>query len=149
VIDDDAATSTASSVGLEVGMVVDVKAAAASSFASPVAAELHVHPMLRGPIDAIDVTANTVSVLGQVVQLSRRPMSATTGPVQGPPPHRARPSAMRRASSPRPVPEARRLPEPMLSSMAICSVRWQVPAPATWSPRWFQCTPHPRRRRLA
>ena len=68
VIDDDTgAVSTASAAALEVGMVVDVKPA---STGSSDAAELHLHPLARGIVDASDSTAGTLTVMGQSVQLT-------------------------------------------------------------------------------
>ncbi|WP_077038354.1 DUF5666 domain-containing protein [Pelomonas sp. KK5] len=74
VIDDDTGDSTSSTDGLEVGMVADVKPASASTSAHPMAAELHVHALARGVVDASDTGASTLTVMGQTVQLS----SATT-----------------------------------------------------------------------
>ena len=70
VVDDDAGTSTASTAGLEVGMSVDVKAADGSSDAHPVAAEVHLHPLVRGVVDGSNGTAGTLTVMGQTVQLT-------------------------------------------------------------------------------
>lgn len=86
VIDDDTgAVSTASAAALEVGMVVDVKPA---STGSTDAAELHLHPLARGIVDASDSTAGTLTVMGQTVQLTaatnysdhRACVTATTNP---------------------------------------------------------------------
>lgn len=74
LIDDDTGAVSNGMGGLEVGMVVDVKQAASSTTAAPIAAELHVHPLARGFVDAADATAGTLTVLGQTVQLT----SATT-----------------------------------------------------------------------
>src|SRR5512140_1510344 len=57
LIDDDTGAATTGVAGLEVGMVVDVKKDAAGTEAAPVAAELHVHPLARGYVDAADATA--------------------------------------------------------------------------------------------
>ena len=70
VVDDDTGTSTTGTSGLEVGMVIDVKAASSSTDAKPVAGELHLHPMARGYVDATDSAVNTITVMGQTVQLS-------------------------------------------------------------------------------
>lgn len=70
VIDDDTQASTTSTANLEVGMAVDVIPAASSSDSSPVASEIHVHPLARGVVDASDATANTLTVMGQTVQLT-------------------------------------------------------------------------------
>ncbi|HKB53941.1 MAG TPA: DUF5666 domain-containing protein [Ramlibacter sp.] len=88
LIDDDTGAVSAGTVGLEVGMVVDVKPDASSTPADPVAAELHVHPLARGYVDAADATAGTITVMGQTVQLTSATMfsdhracvSATTSP---------------------------------------------------------------------
>jgi hypothetical protein len=70
VFDDDAGTTGPSTAALEVGMVVDVKAAATSTAAHPVADELHLHPLARGVVDAADLTASTLTVMGQTIQVS-------------------------------------------------------------------------------
>lgn len=69
-IDDDSGAVTSSATGLEVGMVVDVKPAKGSSANTPVASELHIHPLARGYVDAIDTAAGTLQVMGQTVQLT-------------------------------------------------------------------------------
>lgn len=69
-IDDDSGAITLSASGLEVGMVVDVKPASGSSAATPVASELHIHPLARGYVDAADAVAGTLQVMGQSVQLT-------------------------------------------------------------------------------
>lgn len=88
LVDDDTGASTSGTAGLEVGMVVDVKSASDSTDAKPVAGELHIHPLARGYIDIINAAANTVTVMGQTVQLSstsvvsdhRACVSATVSP---------------------------------------------------------------------
>jgi hypothetical protein len=88
LIDDDTGAVTAGVGGLEVGMVVDVKKDAAGTESAPVAAELHVHPLARGYVDAADATAGTLTVMGQTVQLTsgttfsdhRTCLAATTSP---------------------------------------------------------------------
>ncbi len=70
VIDDDSGTTTSSTAGLEVGMVVDVKPSMASSATHPEASELHLHPLARGYVDTSDTTASTLTVMGQTVQLT-------------------------------------------------------------------------------
>lgn len=88
VIDDDTGAVSTGAAGLEVGEVVDVKADANSTAAAPVAAELHVHPLARGYVDAANATAGTITVMGQSVQLTsstifsdhRACVSATTSP---------------------------------------------------------------------
>lgn len=88
VVDDDTgAVSTGSDV-LEVGMVVDVRAASHSHPDRPVAAELRVHPLARGVVDASDGSSGTLKVMGQTVQLTaatvfsdrRSCVEATTDP---------------------------------------------------------------------
>jgi hypothetical protein len=87
-IDDDSGAVSNSATGLEVGMVVDVKPARGSSARAPVASELHIHPLARGYVDAVDTTAGTLQVMGQTVQLTsstnfsdhRACVSATTSP---------------------------------------------------------------------
>jgi hypothetical protein len=51
-------------------MVVDVKPADGSSAKVPEAGELHIHPLARGYVDALDTTAGTLTVMGQLVQLT-------------------------------------------------------------------------------
>ncbi|HMZ01165.1 MAG TPA: DUF5666 domain-containing protein [Burkholderiaceae bacterium] len=68
LIDDD--TGQPAAATLEVGMVVDVKAAQHSRAERPVAGELHLHPLARGAVDAADLAAGTLTVMGQMVQLS-------------------------------------------------------------------------------
>ncbi len=73
VIDDDTGTTVqttntaAAAAGLTVGMQVDVKPTANSTTAAPRAAEIHVHPLVRGTLDYADATAATLSVMGQTV----------------------------------------------------------------------------------
>ncbi|MBV8605745.1 MAG: hypothetical protein JO224_13740 [Pelomonas sp.] len=68
VVDDDTGATSASTAGLEVGQVVDVKAAATSSDAAPVAQALHIHPLVRGYVDAS--ASNTLTVMGQTIEIS-------------------------------------------------------------------------------
>ncbi len=68
VTDDDTGTTPTSA--LEVGMVVDVKQAAGSTAAAPEASELHLHPLVRGYVDSSDTSGNTLTVMGQSVQLT-------------------------------------------------------------------------------
>ncbi|MBC7733249.1 MAG: hypothetical protein H7306_15340 [Bacteriovorax sp.] len=70
VIDDDTGTTSAGTSALEVGMTVDIKSAANSTSSSPVADEVHLHPLVRGIVDASDSTAGTLTVMGQAVQLT-------------------------------------------------------------------------------
>lgn len=70
VIDDDTGSVTRSTDGLEVGMVVDVKPAAHSTRAAPVADALHLHPLARGFVDASDAAAGSLRVMGQTVQVT-------------------------------------------------------------------------------
>ncbi len=69
VVDDDSGDTTATVAGLEVGQVVDVQAATDSTSANPAAAWLHVHPLARGYVDALDSSGGTLSVMGQAVSL--------------------------------------------------------------------------------
>ena len=70
VIDDDTLASTSSTTDLEVGMAVDVRPLSGSTASSPQAAEIHVHPLARGIVDASDASANTLTVMGQTVQVT-------------------------------------------------------------------------------
>jgi len=87
VFDDDAGTAVNGTSSLEVGMSVDVKAAASSSEHHPEAAEIHVHPLVRGVVDSSDA-AGTITVMGQSIQLTastvfsdhRACVSAVTSP---------------------------------------------------------------------
>ena len=67
VIDDDTGDTTGRVSALEVGQVVDVQPAGGSTDASPQAQWLHVHPLVRGHVDA--ATAGSITVMGQVVSL--------------------------------------------------------------------------------
>jgi len=88
VIDDDTGLTSRGAAGLEVGMVVDVKHRGRNDRDDADADELHVHPLARGFVDAIDETAATLTVMGQTVQLTsgtgfsdrRACVSATTSP---------------------------------------------------------------------
>jgi hypothetical protein len=64
VVYDDTGTTTPSTTGLEVGMVVDVVPASTSTSAAPVASALHVHPLARGYVDASNSTASTLTAMG-------------------------------------------------------------------------------------
>jgi hypothetical protein len=72
VIDNDTGAASTDASALEVGMSVDVKPMAATALAAsaPQAAEIRVHPLARGYVDATDATASTLTVMGQTVQLS-------------------------------------------------------------------------------
>jgi hypothetical protein len=70
VVDDDTGATTASTAALEVGMVVDVRPVPSSTDASPVADEIHLHPLARGVVDAADPAASTLTVMGQTIQVS-------------------------------------------------------------------------------
>jgi hypothetical protein len=70
LIDDDTGASSTDLSPLEVGVVLDVKAAQGSTAAQPLAAELHWHPLARGFVDASDTAASTLTVMGQTVQLT-------------------------------------------------------------------------------
>jgi hypothetical protein len=69
-------------------MVVDVKHRGRGTDDEADADELHVHPLVRGFVDAADATAATLTVMGQTVQLTsgtsfsdrRACVSATTSP---------------------------------------------------------------------
>jgi hypothetical protein len=86
VIDDDTGATSSGNAGLEVGMAVDVKAAADSSSSAPVAAEIHVRPLARGIVDLSN--SSTLTVMGQTVQVTastlfsdhRACLTATTSP---------------------------------------------------------------------
>jgi hypothetical protein len=88
VIDDDTGEVHNSATGLEVGMVVDVHHRGNGGEDEAEADELHVHPLVRGFLDATDTTAGTLTVMGQKVQLSsgtnfsdrRACVSAATAP---------------------------------------------------------------------
>ena len=88
VVDDDTGDTTARVAGLEVGQVVDVDPSSSSTSAAPRAQWLHVHPLARGYVDALDATANTLTVMGQGVSLDsgtlfsdhRACVSAATSP---------------------------------------------------------------------
>jgi len=69
VVDDDTGATDTRVSGLEVGQVVDIDPASNSTTASPVAKLLHVHPLVRGDVDAWDGTANTLTIMGQLVSL--------------------------------------------------------------------------------
>lgn len=73
IVDDDTGASvpgSSATSALAVGMDVDVTPAAGSTNAAPKAQEIHITPLVRGPVDASDSTAAQLSVLGQLVQLS-------------------------------------------------------------------------------
>jgi len=70
VIDDDTGSTSTSTGGLEVGVVVDVKGTSDSSGSNPAAGELHVHPLARGYVDVSDTTTGTLTVMGQTVQIT-------------------------------------------------------------------------------
>ncbi len=88
ILDDDAPASMLDASALEVGMSVDVVAAADSTSTSPAAAEIHLHPLARGVVDALDTNASTLTVMAQTVQLTagtnfsdhRACLTATTSP---------------------------------------------------------------------
>jgi hypothetical protein len=69
IIDDDTGATVAASA-LEVGMSVDVTPTSTSTTTSPVAAEVHLHPLARGAVDGSDMTAGTLVVMGQTVQIT-------------------------------------------------------------------------------
>jgi hypothetical protein len=88
VIDDDTGAVTTGATGLEVGMVVDVRHRGRGGDDEAQADELHVHPLVRGFVDAADTAAGTLTVMGQKVQLTsgthfsdrRACVAATTSP---------------------------------------------------------------------
>ncbi len=88
LVDADTGSTSADLSSLEVGMSVDVHAAAASTPAQPLAGELDWHPLARGIVDASDTTASTLTVMGQTVLLTaatgftdhRACVSAATAP---------------------------------------------------------------------
>ena len=88
IVDDDTGEASTDMRRLEVGMSVDVKHALSSAAQQPVADEVHVHPLVRGIVDASDIGAGTLLVLGQSVQLTaatnfsdhRACLTATTSP---------------------------------------------------------------------
>ncbi len=69
VMDDDTGDTSGRVSALEVGQVVDVDPSGSSTSVAPVAQWLHVHPLARGYVDAIDSTANTITVMGQTVSM--------------------------------------------------------------------------------
>ena len=88
VMDDDTGVTSNSVSSLEVGQVVDVDPASNSTASAPIARLLHVHPLVRGDVDAWDSTGNTLTVMGQLVSLDsatlfsdhRACVSAATNP---------------------------------------------------------------------
>ncbi len=68
-VDDDTGDTSGRVSALEVGQVVDVDPARSSTSAAPVAQWLHVHPLARGYVDAVDASAGTLTVMGQGVSL--------------------------------------------------------------------------------
>lgn len=70
VVDDDSGATSDSTAGLEVGEVVDVIPASDSTDADPIARELHIHPLVRGYVDASDSTSGSLTVMGQTVQVT-------------------------------------------------------------------------------
>ncbi len=69
VIDDDTGAATANAGALEVGMDVDVRTALSGTDPSA-AAEIHLHPLARGAVDAADATGGTITVMGQTIALT-------------------------------------------------------------------------------
>jgi hypothetical protein len=88
LVDDDTGLASTDLSGLEVGMEVDVVPASASTASQPMAAEIHLQPLARGAVDAIDTTASTLTLMGQTVQVAaatgfsdhRACVSAATSP---------------------------------------------------------------------
>jgi len=66
-VDDDTGASV-DIAGLEVGQVLDIKVAGSSTTSNPAAEKLHLHPLVRGYVDASDT--DSITVMGQTVQLS-------------------------------------------------------------------------------
>ncbi|CAM3803227.1 DUF5666 domain-containing protein [Roseateles saccharophilus] len=90
LVDNDTGETLADASALEVGMSVDVKPMSATALdaAAPQAAEIRLHPLARGYVDAATSTASTLTVMGQTVQLTsatnfsdrRACVTATTSP---------------------------------------------------------------------
>jgi hypothetical protein len=70
LVDADTGSASSDLSSLEVGMSVDVHAAAASTPAQPLAAEIDWHPLARGYVDASDLLGSTITVMGQTVMLT-------------------------------------------------------------------------------
>lgn len=72
IVDNDTGDTVADAATLEVGMSVDVKPMSATALdaTAPQAAEIRLHPLARGYVDATDTTASTLTVMGQTVQLT-------------------------------------------------------------------------------
>ncbi|RTL24700.1 MAG: hypothetical protein EKK52_00675 [Burkholderiales bacterium] len=72
IIDNDTGDTVADASALEVGMSVDVTPLSATTLdaTQPQAAEIRLHPLARGYVDATDTTASTLTVMGQAVQLT-------------------------------------------------------------------------------
>ncbi|MDE2422810.1 MAG: hypothetical protein KGN31_01210 [Betaproteobacteria bacterium] len=54
----------------EVGMTVAVNSATGSTTLVPVASEVRITPLVRGYVDASDLTAGTITVMGQTIQVT-------------------------------------------------------------------------------
>lgn len=70
LIDDDTGLATSDLSALEVGTAVDLHVGNGTNAGRPMADELHMHPLVRGVVDASNTSASTLSVMGQTVQLS-------------------------------------------------------------------------------
>jgi len=72
VVDHDTGTVVTDESTLEVGMSVDVKPTSATGMdtSMPLADEIRLHPLARGHVDTTDTAASTLSVMGQLVQLT-------------------------------------------------------------------------------
>jgi hypothetical protein len=70
LVDDDTGVTSTSTAALEVGMMLDVRPSKGSTRSKPMAGELHMHPLARGVVDASDLTAGTITVMGQMVQIT-------------------------------------------------------------------------------
>jgi len=70
VVDDDTGATTTGTADLDIGEVVRVIPASDSSANAPVASEIHVDPLARGFVDVNSVSAGTLTVMGQTVQIT-------------------------------------------------------------------------------
>ncbi|KRH79828.1 hypothetical protein FERRO_09040 [Ferrovum sp. JA12] len=66
----NSALATSGLLSPEVGMTVAVNSATNSTNALPVAKEVRIAPLVRGYVDASDLTAGTITVMGQSVQVT-------------------------------------------------------------------------------
>jgi hypothetical protein len=70
VVDDDTGERTQGIRDLDVGMVVSVTSASNSTREAPVASDIHLDPLAKGFVDASTVSAGTLTVMGQSVQIT-------------------------------------------------------------------------------